>query len=115
MASLGTIARGGDIRSSQKFQRTAPNMFDGSAERFWLANAAKAAEREWKVGGQYFEWDLGVSFWLKQIVMYAWPPTALGQTSFQASSGPVGHEIEISDGTRINLGSSSERFRGPFD
>jgi hypothetical protein len=113
--ALGTFGRGGSIRSSEKFQRTAPDMFDGSVEKFWLANAAKAAEREWKVGGQYFEWDLGVSFWLNQIVMYAWPPTALGQTSFQASSGPKGHEIEVSDGTRINFGEGAERFRGPFD
>ena len=111
----GTFARGGSIRSSEKFQRTAPDLFDGSVEKFWLANAAKAAEREWKVGGQYFEWDLGVSFWLDQIVMYAWPPRALAQTSFQAGSGPVGHEIEVSDGTRISFGEGTERFRGPFD
>lgn len=111
----GTFDRGGSIRSSQKFERTAPNLFDGSVEQFWLANAAKAAEREWQVGGQYFEWDLGVSFWLKQIILYAWPPTALGQTSFQAGSGPIGHQIEVSDGTQISFGEGTQRFRGPFD
>lgn len=110
--ALGTLGRGGGIRSSQKFERTAPNLFDGSAEKFWLANAAKAAEREWQVGGQYFEWDLGVAFWLSQIVLYAWPPPDLGQTDFQAGSGPLGHEIEVSDGTPIPQG---RPFRGPYD
>ena len=27
----------------------------------------------------------------------------------------MGHEIEVSDGTPINVGTSAERFRGPFD
>jgi len=111
----GTLQRGGSIRSSQKFGRAVRNIFDGTVEKFWLANAAKAADREWKVGGQYFEWDLGVTFWLNQIIFYSWPPTDLAQTSFQAGSGPVGHKFEVSDGSPIAFGEGSERFRGPFD
>lgn len=113
--ALGTYARGGSIRSSEKFQRTAPDIFDGSVEKFWLVNSAKSAESAWKVGGQYFEWDLGVSFWLNQIVIYTWPPRALAQTDFLAGSGSKGHELEISDGTRISFGEGTERFRGPLD
>ena len=111
----GTLGRGGSVRSSQKFGRAVSNIFDGTVEKFWLANAAKAADREWKVGGQYFEWDLGVAFWLDQIVFYSWPPNDLAQTSFQAGTGPMGHEFEVSDGTPIAFGEGSERFRGPFD
>ena len=113
--ALGTFGRGGSIRSSKKFQRTSVNIFDGTVEKFWLAAAAKAAEREWKVGGQYFEWDLGVAFWLDEIVAYSWPPRDLGQTDFLAGSGPIGYEIELSDGTPISFGPSEERFRGPYD
>ena len=90
-------------------------MFDGSVEQFWGANAVRSAEAEWRIGGQYFELDLGVSFWLNQIVLYAWPPTLLGQTSFQFGSGPWGHELEVSDGTPIDVGSGGERLRGPYD
>ena len=113
--ALGTIGRFGGMRSSERFGRTTVNVFDGSVEKFWMANAAKAAEREWKVGGQYFEWDLGVSFWLNQIVFYTWPPTDLGQTNFQSGTGPFGHEFEVSDGTPINIGGGEDRFRGPYD
>ncbi|MFC1525223.1 hypothetical protein ACFL6X_00250 [Candidatus Latescibacterota bacterium] len=113
---LGTIARGGDARAGDKFQGRVGNLFDGSVAEYWNASAAREAESQWQVGGQWFEWDLGASFWLDEIVLYTWDPASLGRSSFLADSGQLGYELSLSDGAPVSVsGGAGDRIRSAYD
>ncbi|MBI2505011.1 MAG: hypothetical protein HYW07_17470 [Candidatus Latescibacteria bacterium] len=112
---LGTFARGGGIRSGDKFASQAPGLFDGTVDAFWNASAARAAEAHWRDGGQWFEWDLGAVFWLDRIVLYTWDAVELGRSAFLAFSGQLGYEVSVSDGGRVAFAEGQDRIRGNFD
>ena len=112
---LGTFDRVGSIRSSGKFSPKVPGLFDGTIDAYWNASAARAAEAVWWVGGQWFEWDLGVAFWLDEIVLLTWDPLLLGLSPFLAGSGQLGYDLFTSDGTPIPASGGEDRVRSDFD
>jgi hypothetical protein len=113
--ALGTLARGGKIRAGEKFAAKAPGLFDGTVDEFWNASAARAAEANWREGGQWFEWDLGASFWLDRIVLYTWDAVELGRSDFLAFSGQLGYELSVSDGRQVAFAEGQGRIRGNYD
>ena len=113
---LGTFARGGGIRAGMS-ENKVPDLFDGTVDKAWNPASSRAAEAFWQDGGQWFEWDLGVAFWLDRIVLYSWPPTEVGRSTYYTGSSSLGHELSVSDGSPIAISGAGEmaRIRSNFD
>lgn len=113
---LGTIARGGRMRAGMSEDKVY-DLFDGTVDKAWNPASSRAAEAFWQDGGQWFEWDLGVAFWLDRIVLYSWPPTEMGRSTYYTTSSALGHELSVSDGAPIAFAGAGEiaRIRSNFD
>jgi len=113
---LGTIVRGGGIRAGMSEDKVV-DLFDGTVDKAWNPASSRRAEAFWQDGGQWFEWDLGVAFWLDRIVLYSWPPTEVGRTTYYTTSSALGHELSVSDGSPIALAGAGQlaRIRSNFD
>lgn len=113
--ALGTLERGGTIRAGKKFETSVSTLFDGTINRYWNCAAARAAESFWREGGQWFEWNLGASFWLDKMVLLSWYPPEVGKGAFGANSGPLGYVLSTSDGSTISASGEGDRIEGNFD
>ena len=108
--ALGTVPRGGSIRAGKSLVEA---IFDGTADIAWNPAASRVAEAFWQVGGNWFEWDLGATFWLDRIVIFSAKPTEVGWTTYYTGSSALGYDLSVSDGTSAMR--SEEAFRGPYD
>ncbi len=106
----GTIERGGVIRTGRD-PRTIANIMDGTAATWWTLTSR--GDLDWRDKGDWFEWDLGATFWIDQLTMVEPPPgfATLGVNSYRNQSG---FELLTSDGTPIPT-QGEERLQSPVD
>ena len=106
----GTIERGGVIRTGRDV-RTIANIMDGTAATWWTLTSR--GDLDWRDKGDWFEWDLGATFWIDQLTMVEPPPqfATLGVNSYRNQSG---FELLTSDGTPIPT-QGEERLQSPVD
>ena len=106
----GTIERGGVIRTGRD-PRTIAHIMDGTAATWWTLTSR--GDLDWRDKGDWFEWDLGATFWIDQLTMVEPPPgfATLGVNSYRNQSG---FELLTSDGTPIPT-QGEERLQSPVD
>ena len=106
----GTIERGGGIRTGRD-ARTIANIMDGTAATWWTLTSR--GDLDWRDKGDWFEWDLGATFWIDQLTMVEPPPgfATLGVNSYRNQAG---FELLTSDGTPIPT-EGEERLQSPVD
>ena len=106
----GTIERGGVIRTGRD-PRTIANIMDGTAATWW--SLTSRGDLDWRDKGDWFEWDLGATFWIDQLTMVEPPPqfATLGVNSYRNQSS---FELLTSDGTPIPT-EGEERLQSPVD
>ncbi len=106
----GTIERGGAIRTGRD-PRTIANIMDGTAATWWTLTSR--GDLDWRAKGDWFEWDLGATFWIDQLTMVEPPPgfATLGVNSYRNQSS---FELLTSDGTPIPT-QGEERLQSPVD
>ncbi|MYA21808.1 MAG: hypothetical protein F4Z30_03025, partial [Gemmatimonadetes bacterium] len=82
----GTIERGGTIRTGRD-PRTIAHIMDGTAATWWTLTSR--GDLDWRDKGDWFEWDLGATFWIDQLTMVEPPPgfATLGVNSYRNQSG----------------------------
>lgn len=106
----GTIERGGVIRTGRD-PRTIAHIMDGTAATWWTLTSR--GDLDWRDRGDWFEWDLGATFWIDQLTMVEPPPgfATLGVNSYRNQSA---FELLTSDGTPIPT-QGDERLQSPVD
>lgn len=106
----GTIERGGGIRTGRD-ARTIAHIMDGTAATWWTLTSR--GDLDWRDRGDWFEWDLGATFWIDQLTMVEPPPgfATLGVNSYRNQAG---FELATSDGTPIPT-QGEERLQSPVD
>ena len=106
----GTIERGGRIRTGRD-PRTIAHIMDGTAATWWTLTSR--GDLDWRDKGDWFEWDLGATFWIDQLTMVEPPPgfATLGVNSYRNQAG---FELLTSDGTPIPT-EGEERLQSPVD
>ena len=112
---LGTFARGGSMRTAKALDLKEGGLFDGTIDRSWRAPTAGVSD-DWRQNGQWFEWDLGATFWLSEIVFYTWNRVDLGLSSSYSGMPLSGYSLWVSDGRRTAVsGGQEDRIKGDFD
>ena len=106
----GRSRRGGTIRTGRD-ARTIANIMDGTAATWWTLTSR--GDLDWRDKGDWFEWDLGATFWIDQLTMVEPPPgfATLGVNSYRNQSG---FELLTSDG-HADSHPGEERLQSPVD
>ncbi|MCK4590863.1 MAG: discoidin domain-containing protein [Candidatus Latescibacteria bacterium] len=112
--ALGTLERRGSAKAGQCDNKV-HRLFDGSIDDYWMASAARAAASPWRVGGQWFKWDLGAAFWLDRLVILSWRGGEIGLTQPFLMYIQRGYVLLTSDGTPMPALGGEERIEGDFD
>ena len=109
--ALGTFERGGSIRTERN-PATIAGIVDGTMNGWWAINIARVGD--WRELGIWYEWDLGATFWLDQLI--ALEPYRFTRSNpyrgFQA--GQVFFEFLVSGGEQASLGTDGT-IQSAFD
>ena len=102
--SLGTIDRGGDIRTGADITN-ASGFIDGDHNTKWTVSGGL----NWAEEGHYFEWNLGAVYWIDNMIVQIGAPIVYG-----GIANIRDFEISTSDGAEVG-GLTNDRVRSNLD